>query len=197
MKLLSNLKSIALIAMTGLFIWCSEFKPLDIPDNKVLIDKFKYDSIMGLKPDTVVVTDTVYDTKWYPLPKDTVWVQSEVVNDTIRHYSDSLENNDIKLSFKADLNTVTFNLNPTYKYKLKVPRIIEKIVNIPTPYPVVQPVELKNKIYWNMGIGGNKESFVGSVGATLITKKDHLYGLDISRVNGQTYTQLKIGRKIW
>ncbi len=197
MKLINNLKTVALITITGLFIWCSEFKPLVVPDNKVLVDKLTYDSIMTLKTDTVTVIDTVYDTKWYPLPKDTVWVQPEVINDSIIHYVDSLENDDIKLSFKADLNINTFNLNPTYNYKLKVPRIIEKIVNIPTPYPVVQPIELKNTVYWNIGIGGNKESFVGSAGATLITKKDHLYGLDISRVNGQTYTQIKIGRKIW
>lgn len=199
MKLISNLKTLALISLTALSVYLMEFKEYKVPDGKLLVDKITIDSLNNIKPDTIKVDTIVYKTKWYSLPKDTVWLPAEEVNDTIKHYIDSLENDDLKLSFKADLNTKTFDLYPTFDYSLKVPKTIEKTIIKPKVIYVPQKpvIKAKNKLYGHIGLGGNKSGFVGSIGSTLITKNNNYYGIDVSRLNGQSYTQFKIGAQIW
>ena len=89
MKLIKNLKSVALIVITALLIYQMEFKEYEVPDDKLLVDKTIIDSLNNLKPDTVKVDTIVYRDRWYSLPKDTVWLASKEVNDTIVPFDDT------------------------------------------------------------------------------------------------------------
>ena len=198
MKWIKNLKNIIIAGLVGICIWQAEFKEYKIPEGKQLISSAWLDSLSNIKPDTVKIDTIIYDTKWYKTPADTIWLPAEEVNDSIIHYEDSVDTEDLYLKFSADLNTNNFKLDPTYQYKLKVPKIIEKVVNI--PYPVPQPlpvIEPKSQFYLTGGIGGNSKAFVPSIGVALITKKENYYGLDVSFLEEEKYLQLKLGYKLW
>lgn len=198
MKLINNLKTLAIAALTGICIWQAEFKEYKVPEGQTLMAQSTYDSITNLEPTIVIDSIPFPVAKWYALPKDTVWVPAEQVNDSIYELKDTLINEELELAFFGRFDVLNYKFDADYTYRLKVPKTIVKTVY--QPYPVIEPcpeIKPKSHLYITGGIGGNDESFIPSLGATLLTRKQNYYGLDVSFMGDKKFTQLKLGWKLW
>lgn len=193
-KVLGHVKTAVIILLGSALLWCSN-KPYDVPDGKLLVSSTFIDSISNILPDTIYEDTVIYETKWQKVT-DTVETLIPVsITDTTYIYRDSLENEDIKLSFKGVLTTSNFNLDPEYSYALKVPKIVQKTVKMPYPVYVSQPEEPYNMLWATPGLGIGPNTIV-SLGLHMKNKKDNLYGFTYSRIGSDNYYQGSIGLKL-
>ena len=193
MKVLKNLKNIALAALASICIWQAEFKQLDIPKGKMLVDE-GYENV---RIDTVIETVEIIDTVHHYI---TEYITPEPKDDSTLVYTTEHKDSSIYIQFHGELDTKTFGMTSNIDYTLYVPKtvlktqIIKEPVYITQPAPIIKP---KSHLYLTGGIGGNSNKFIPSIGATLISKKQNYYGLDMSFDGKDKYLQFKMGYRLW
>ena len=196
-SIFSNIKNVVIAVLIGIVVWQSEFKHYEAPVNMTLVETVWLDSLENFKGDTTISIDTS-TVPFIPITiEHKIIPEEELVDGTIT-YIDTVDTDEIFMRFQGILDTQTYKLSTKYDFNLKVPKIIEKHIVITQPPIVInKPALPKRQLFINGGIGGNSEIFVPSVGITFITKKDNLYGLDLSFINNKKILQIKLGYKLF
>lgn len=106
-----------------------------------------------------------------------------------RFYQDSLEDENLTLFYSSLVDGQLLQNN--IDYKLKIPKLITKTIEIPKPYPIPT-----NGFFLNAGVGGNPRQFSSiTVGLQFIGKKGWAVGYDYDIL--QNVHQVKLGFRLW
>ncbi|BDS12381.1 hypothetical protein [Aureispira anguillae] len=159
------------------------------------------------KADTTIIIDTilpapvVVQLPRLPIPEPRIVYIDSSKNiipsnaiDTTQHlvtklYKDSLEDENLTLYYESLVQGEL--LKNKLDYKLKIPKLVTKTVQINTPVPVPS-----NGLFLNAGVGGNIHSFSSlTVGLQFVSKKGWALGYDYDLL--QQAHQIKLGVRIF
>jgi len=166
---------------------CSTYK---LPEGKELVTTAFLDSIKSLKPE-VIVKDSlifkdsiVYRDRPIPSPKP--------LSPEINLYIDSIVNDSTHLIIKDQIKGSLINREIEFKRAVLM-------TEIRTPYPVIVEREVNVytppfSIYGNVGMGGNKEGFMGSLEIGVITKRNTILGGQVLTDFNNDFYVFKIGK---
>lgn len=147
--------SIIVIILVGVLAYV--FKPVKIPEGKILVNKTFLDSLSNLKPDTLKII-----TKGDPYSVEVpVYVPVPQKEDSSSvYYSDSLVNSKIAVFLWDTIQKRTGKITGRkWQYKLFVPEKIETVITkpFPMPYAVEKPAKewrYYGKVWVGKGLQG-------------------------------------------
>jgi len=110
---------------------------------------------------------------------------------TIKHYSDSVVNNEINFHVGFSLTGQLLSYN---KYYTPVHIEIVKTITEYVPKIVLNPIPVSKNGLWIYGTaGGNESAFLFGGGIDLITKKQTQIGIMYQRYGTENFYSVKIG----